>query len=120
MRATGFGIRSPKDATGDYLYPQMSKDGVCLDMSHKTITEQRRELMYLHKLSARSNGGQDFNRKAAFRGSLETIKDEIETARSPVAEAAVNSTSGDFMAKVHQIQKQRPFSSNNYAPALSR
>ena len=72
--------------------------------------------MYLHKLSARSNGQDVHNNKGLYRGSLETIKDEMESHRSPVAD----DKSGDLMAKVHQIHKQRPFSSNNYAPILSQ
>jgi len=50
MRATGFGIKSPKEATGDFLFPKFKSDGTCLIMSHKTIMERRREMLYLFKM----------------------------------------------------------------------
>jgi len=49
MRATGFGIKSPKDHTGEFLFPMRKMDGTCLDMNHKSISEQRRELLFLKK-----------------------------------------------------------------------
>ena len=51
MRPTGFGHRSPKDATADYIYPIVDRDGKCLEMGFKTISDQRREIYYMHKLS---------------------------------------------------------------------
>ena len=50
MRPTGFGVKSPFDATADFEYPQRKPDGTCLDMTYKSLTEQRRELLYLAKL----------------------------------------------------------------------
>jgi len=50
MRATGFGIKSPKDASGEFLFPIRKADGTILEMNYKSITEQRRELLYMHKL----------------------------------------------------------------------
>ena len=39
MRATGFGIKSPKDFSGDYLFPMRKGDGTILDMNYKSISE---------------------------------------------------------------------------------
>jgi hypothetical protein len=39
MRATGFGIKSPKDASGEFLYPVRKADGTILDLTYKSITE---------------------------------------------------------------------------------
>lgn len=50
MRATGFGIKSPKDASGEFLFPERKADGTILDLNYKSITEQRRELLYIHKI----------------------------------------------------------------------
>ena len=109
MRATGFGHKSPREATGDYVYPLINKDGKSLDYNNRTITEQRRELLYLHKLSARSNVN-------PFRASLDTIKDELEPTQSPMNGSDAKA---DLIAKVHAIQK-RPFSGNQYGPVLNR
>lgn len=50
MRPTGFGVKQMSQATADYNYPQRKADGTILDMTYKTLTEQRRELLYLAKL----------------------------------------------------------------------
>ena len=56
MRATGFGIKSPNDASGEMGYPQRKPDGTILDMTYKSLTEQRRELLYLAKLGFQTDG----------------------------------------------------------------
>ena len=50
MRATGFGIKSPADATGEFLIPMRSKDGTNLDYNYKSIAEKRREALYEEKM----------------------------------------------------------------------
>ena len=50
MRPTGFGVKAPADASADFEYPQRKPDGTILDMTYKSLTEQRRELLYLAKL----------------------------------------------------------------------
>ena len=50
MRPTGFGVKQMSQATADYTYPQRKPDGTILDMTYKTLTEQRRELLYLARL----------------------------------------------------------------------
>ena len=55
MRPTGFGHRSPNEATADYIYPVVNRDGRSLDMGYKTISDQRRELYYIHKIGAERN-----------------------------------------------------------------
>lgn len=47
MRATGFGIKSPKDFTGEFLFPMRKADGTILDITHKTISENRREMLFM-------------------------------------------------------------------------
>ena len=49
MRATGFGIRSPKDNYGELLYPMTTSNGVKLDMYKKSLSEKRRELLFIQK-----------------------------------------------------------------------
>ena len=49
MRATGFGVGSPHDYTGEYLIPMCRPDGTNLDYNYKSITEHRREMLYTHK-----------------------------------------------------------------------
>jgi len=49
MRATGFGFKSPKDYTGELLYPQMNYNGKNLSLTHKSISESKRENLFLHK-----------------------------------------------------------------------
>ena len=49
MRATGFGFISPKDYTGDYRFPMRKPDGTNLDMKYKSISEIRREMLFLTK-----------------------------------------------------------------------
>ncbi len=50
MRATGFGFKSPKDYTGDYRYPMRKSDGTNLNVGYKSISEKRRELLFLTKM----------------------------------------------------------------------
>ena len=50
MRPTGFGVKQMSQATADYNYPLRKADGTILDFTYKTLTEQRRELLYLAKL----------------------------------------------------------------------
>jgi hypothetical protein len=49
MRATGFGIGSPADSSGEFLYPMRTSDGKILNYNHKTITEARREKLFIMK-----------------------------------------------------------------------
>ena len=49
MRATGFGIRSPKDNYGELLYPMTTSTGNRLDMYKKSLSEKRRELLFIEK-----------------------------------------------------------------------
>lgn len=51
MRPTGLSFKSPKDKSGEFTYPIRSKEGRCLDMAYKSISEQRRELLYYYKLT---------------------------------------------------------------------
>lgn len=57
MRPTGFGHRSPNEATAEYIYPGVNRDGHSLRMGSKTISDQRRELYYMHKLGADEKSG---------------------------------------------------------------
>ena len=47
MRATGFGQRSPNQYTADYRFPLRKADGTNLDMTYKSISEKRRELLFI-------------------------------------------------------------------------
>lgn len=49
MRATGFGFKSPKDYSGEYLYPMMNYNGTQLKMDYKSISEAKRESLFMHK-----------------------------------------------------------------------
>lgn len=49
MRATGFGFKSPKDYTGDYRFPMRKADGTNLDVGYKSLSDRRRELLFLTK-----------------------------------------------------------------------
>ena len=44
------GIKSPKDASGEFNFPIRKNDGRMLDMTYKSISEERREKLYLFKL----------------------------------------------------------------------
>lgn len=44
------GIKSPKDASGEFNFPIRNHDGKMLDMKYKSISEERREKLYLFKL----------------------------------------------------------------------
>ena len=46
MRSTGLGFRSPKDKSGEFLIPLRKSDGTILEYAHKTMTEQRREMLF--------------------------------------------------------------------------
>ena len=54
MRATGFGIKAPADASGEFLIPMRKKDGTNMDYNYKSITEQRREALYEEKMKKMS------------------------------------------------------------------
>ena len=49
MRPTGFYTKSPNDVSGEFLYPMRKNDGTILDFKHKSISESRRERLFLHK-----------------------------------------------------------------------
>jgi hypothetical protein len=49
MRATGFGIKSPADASGEFLMPLRKSDGTNLDYNYKSFTEKRREALFQEK-----------------------------------------------------------------------
>ena len=50
MRATGLGFKSPKDRSGELVHPRRTNAGTILDMGLKSISDQRRELLWAHKL----------------------------------------------------------------------
>ena len=50
MRPTRFAGVSPKNVTGELRYSSIKHDGTVLDMNYKSISEQRRDLLYLTKL----------------------------------------------------------------------
>jgi hypothetical protein len=52
MRATGFGIRSPADKSGEYLIPMRKPDGTNMDYNYKSISEHRREALFHEKLKS--------------------------------------------------------------------
>ena len=47
MRPTGFGHRSPHQFTADFNYPLRKADGTNLDMNYKSISDKRRELLFI-------------------------------------------------------------------------
>jgi hypothetical protein len=49
MRATGFGIKSPADKSGEYVIPMRKSDGTNLDYNYKSYTEHRREALFQEK-----------------------------------------------------------------------
>ena len=52
MRATGLDFKSPKDRSGELQYPRRTNAGTILDMGLKSISDQRRELLWMHKLQS--------------------------------------------------------------------
>jgi hypothetical protein len=49
MRATGFGFKSPKEHSGEYLYPMMKNNGNSLILNQRKISDIKREGLFLHK-----------------------------------------------------------------------
>ena len=54
MRATGLGFRSPKDKSGEFLIPLRKSDGTNLEYAYKSISEQRREMLYKVKIERKA------------------------------------------------------------------
>ena len=51
MRATGLNFKSPKERTGEFVIPTTTNYGKNTDYSKKPLIDQKRELLYLHKLN---------------------------------------------------------------------
>ena len=49
MRATGFGQISPYQHSGEYRHPQRDKYGANLDFNFKSLSDKRREMLFIHK-----------------------------------------------------------------------
>ena len=49
MRATGLGFRSPKDKSGEFVIPLRKPDGTNMEYGSKSISEQRREMLFKRK-----------------------------------------------------------------------
>ena len=71
MRPTGFGHKTAKDYTGEYLYPRVLPDGTSLEIKHKTLTEKRRELLFVKK------AGLDVNPADTLDNPEATIQEKI-------------------------------------------
>ena len=86
MRATGFGIKSPNDASGEMEYPQRKPDGTNLDMGYKTLTEKRRELLYLAKLGFQTDGSAFKTLTGSAQKTIDMENSNYQ-AQSPTGEA---------------------------------
>lgn len=100
MRATGFGFKSPKEHSGEYLLPMLKNDGRNLSMTHKTISEKRRERLFLHKTGLIGPVDQSNNIKSRSIREIESI---------PPSEAARLASSKELNEKQLQFIVNRKF-----------
>ena len=50
MRPTDLHFKSPKEKTGEFIIPTSTHMGIVTDYQKKPLSDQKRELLYLHKL----------------------------------------------------------------------
>jgi len=50
MRPTDLHYKSPKEKTGEFVIPCVTNNGINTDYNNKPLSDQKRELLYMHKL----------------------------------------------------------------------